>query len=210
MKRYLLAFGLIVTWLLAGCGQSAPQDADAAATSIVDYVTPSQQEGPYYPVNKPADRDNDLTQLEGASAAPRGDILEFGGTVYDSAGQPLPGILIEIWQTDASGIYDHPGDSNTAQRDRNFQFYGEATTAADGSYSFRTIMPGRYEPRPRHIHIKVKDGAEQELLTTQFYFAGDRQAPGGSAAPLLIELNDAQRSDGTPILFGQRDIVLRR
>lgn len=63
----------------------------------VTYVTPSQTEGPYYPVDKPEDRDNDLTVVPGASGAPAGQILEFSGRLYDAAGTPVENAIIEIW-----------------------------------------------------------------------------------------------------------------
>ncbi len=167
----------------------------------VTYFTPAQQEGPYYTVDKPADRDNDLVELAGATGVPAGTILEFGGTVYDATGMPLEGLVIEIWQTDDSGAYLHPRDPATDNRDRNFQFYGEATTDAAGRYDFRTIVPGEYEPRPVHIHVKIKaDGAE--LLTTQFYFEGD--------PALLITVTDGVDANGNPILVGERDVILQQ
>ena len=172
----------------------------------VDYITPAQQEGPYYPVDKPADRDNDLVDFAGATALPAGEILVLSGVVYDAGGMPLQGITVEIWQTDSSGVYDHPGDPGTAGRDPNFQFYGESVTGADGVYSFGTIVPGRYEPRPRHIHVKVKRAGEL-LLTTQFYFA-DEVSSGGEEATLLITRAQAEDDAGNPIWVGERDIVL--
>lgn len=72
-------------------------------TIDVTYFTPSQGEGPYYTVDNPADRDNDLTVVTGAQGTAAGEVIELGGTVYDAAGSPIPGILVEIWQTDASG-----------------------------------------------------------------------------------------------------------
>jgi protocatechuate 3,4-dioxygenase beta subunit len=193
-----------------------PEPAEPTPAAIeVTYFTPPQGQGPYYPVNKLDDRDNDLTVLEGAAGVPAGQIVEFDGVVYDAGGIPRPGVLIEIWQTDESGVYLHPGDPGTEQRDVNFQFYGEALSAADGSYSFRTILPGRYEPRPRHIHVKVKYEG-QELLTTQFYFADDPELAGESmfaqvgdeGAHLVISLKEGQDGDGKAILTGRRDIVL--
>lgn len=182
----------------------------------VTYVTPSQTEGPYYPVNKPADRDNDLVELEGAAGLPEGDILEFGGTLYDGAGMPVAGAIIEIWQTDNNGIYLHPQDPQTSRRDRNFQSYGEAMTAEDGRYRFRTIVPGHYEPRPRHIHVKVKRN-NQELLTTQFYFDNDAALASnsifaraqGDQLALIMAVTPGTDSSGNPILRGERDIILR-
>ena len=98
----------------------------------------------------------------------KGETLVLYGHVLDASGAPLSGYAVEIWQVDADGIYDHPGDANTAGRDMGFQFYGTARTDENGLFAFRTLVPARYEPRPRHIHFKVKqDGAE--LLTSQFY-----------------------------------------
>lgn len=203
---------------LATAAPTATPPLPATATSPpeaieVTYFTPAQQEGPYYTVNKPEDRDNDLTVVAGAAGSPSGQVIEFGGKVYDATGHPLPGATIEIWQTDTNGVYLHPNDPSTDQRDPNFQFYGEAVTAADGSYSFRTILPGQYEPRPRHIHVKVfLEG--QELLTTQFYFADDPDVASeplfttGDGVHLLIDLAEGQDAEGNPILVGQRDIVL--
>lgn len=192
------------------------EEAAAAIEPIaVTYFTPAQTEGPYYPVEKPADRDNDLTVLAGAAGSPAGQVVEFGGKVYDAAGLPIPGLTVEIWQTDTNGIYDHPGDRSTAQRDPNFQFYGEAVTAADGSYSFRTILPGQYEPRPRHIHAKIKNG-RQELLTTQIYFTGDPTleadgiflSGGNENEHLVLALSSGQDANGNPILVGEHNLIL--
>lgn len=187
-----------------------PTETETAVPAIepitVTYFTPAQQEGPYYPVTKLDDRDNDLVELAGAVGAPNGQILAFDGTVYDANGMPLEGVTIEIWQTDANGVYLHPGDPDTDSRDPNFQFYGEAVTDAAGHYSFRTLFPGQYEPRPRHIHVKVKlDG--QELLTTQFYFAGEIELQGDDAA-MLITTKPVQDEAGNEILVGQRDIIV--
>jgi len=172
----------------------------------VTYFTPAQQEGPYYPVDKPADLDNDLVDFAGAKKTPAGEVLSLAGVIYDANGRRVEGAVIEIWQTDNNGIYMHPGDPNTGRRDPNFQFYGEALTGADGVYIFRTILPGIYEPRPRHIHSKIKlDG--KELLTTQFYFSGE-VAFTGTEANLIIELAPAEDDMGNPIWIGERDIIL--
>jgi protocatechuate 3,4-dioxygenase beta subunit len=190
--------------------------ADSPAETIeVTYFTPPQQEGPYYPVDKPTDRDNDLTVFEGAAGSPAGQVLEFGGKMYDATGTPVQGAVIEIWQTDSSGVYLHPNDPSVESRDVNFQPYGEAVTGPDGGYSFRTILPGRYEPRPRHIHFKVKVNGE-EILTSQFYFQNDPEVEnqayfspsGGEGYYLLISIDEGQDTQGAPLLIGERDIVL--
>ena len=182
----------------------------------VEYFTPSQTEGPFYPVQKPEDVDNDLFVLEGAAGRPSGEILAFGGSLYDSTGMPVPGAVIEIWQTDDNGVYLHPGDPDSSQRDVNFQSYGEAITGEYGGFSFRTIMPGGYGSRPRHIHVKVGlDG--RDLLTTQFYFSNDAEASqdrifagaGEEVSALIMAVEEGFDDDGNPALIGRRDIILR-
>ena len=175
-------------------------------------LTPAQTEGPYYPVEKPADRDNDLTRVAGQAGQAEGEVLLLQGRLLTENGQPIPGAVIEIWQTDANGIYLHPNDPGVANRDAAFQSYGEAVTAADGSYAFRTILPGFYGGRPEHIHVKVKlNGAE--LLTTQFYFGGDERLNSDSIAEqagssVVMQLQPGTDELGNPVWTATQDIVL--
>lgn len=201
-----LSIALFALLFAAGCSTrttSTPLPGGAAP----DYFTPAQQEGPYYPVEKPADRDNDLVDLAGAAGEPAGQVLHLAGVVYDAVGNPVEGALVEIWQTDSSGAYMHPADPATDQRDPNFQFYGESVTGADGVYSFRTILPGLYGSRPRHIHFKVLADGEV-VLTSQFYFAGEVELRGPEQH-LLIQTAPAEDDEGRAILVGERDIVLQ-
>ena len=203
-----------------GASTAEGQEEEALDEAVfpieVTYHTPSQAEGPYYPVEKPPDRDNDLVVLEDAGRTAAGEILVFGGRLYDAAGMPVAGAVVEIWQTDDNGAYLHPRDPDSWRRDVNFQSYGEAVTGEDGGYSFRTIMPGSYAPRPRHIHVKVRLG-ERELLTTQFYFSNDPEVTadrifaGASddGKALIMVVEEGLDAAGNSILTGRRDIVLR-
>ena len=145
----------------------------AAAAGLPLPLTPAQTEGPYYPVTLPVDTDADLTRI-GNGAPARGQALIIDGKLVDRDRQEIGDARVEIWQTDHQGIYMHPNEGRTAQRDMNFQFYGETRTGADGSFRFRTIVPAPYSGRPRHIHAKVTLPGGR-TLTTQFYFAGDRE-----------------------------------
>ena len=131
-----------------------------------------------------------------------GDILVLYGQVLDINGKPVPEAIVEIWQTDASGAYDHPNDPSTDERDLSFQFFGQNVTNDDGWYVFRTIVPGEYEPRPRHIHYKVKQDGKT-LLTSQFYFTNDIaeveqedmfQAVGDGGNALLLQLIQGEQN----------------
>jgi protocatechuate 3,4-dioxygenase beta subunit len=185
-----------------------------AALLIIGYggaqsVTPSQQEGPFYPLEKLDDRDNDLTVVAGSGLTAAGDLLLLTGTVRDDDGQPVAAAVVEIWQTDVAGIYLHPNDPGTESRDRGFQFYGESVTAADGGYAFRTVLPGQYEPRPRHIHFKVRI-ADEVVLTSQLYFTGfEGGATARAPAELTVQLSPATDALYPVAYLGEKDIVLR-
>jgi protocatechuate 3,4-dioxygenase, beta subunit len=155
--------------LIVAAGASLLPLHPTLATALI--ATPSQTEGPFYPTALPADTDNDLVQVRGQAAQAMGTVLHLQGRVLDLNGRPVEGALVEIWQCDAQGIYDHPGQPGRERRDRAFQGYGRMM-AADGRYSFRTLKPVAYPGRTPHIHVKVAT-AGGGLLTSQFYIAGE-------------------------------------
>ncbi len=163
--------------------------------------TPSQTEGPFYPVALPADSDFDLLR-NGRMNYPHGQPAWVEGTVLDTAGRPVAGAVVEIWQCDHAGHYHHPGDGGRA--DPTFQGFGRVSVGPDGSYRFRTLKPVPYTGRTPHIHVKVRL-ARQELLTTQLYVAGD---PGNERDGLWRRLNDTDRAALT-IPFVPQDNSLR-
>lgn len=150
-------------------------------------LTPRQTEGPFYPVELPADRDGDLL-LNGARRYAHGQPVAFSGNVRDRAGRPLAGAVVEIWQCDQNGHYHHPGDGGRA--DPAFQGYGRVSADADGRWRFRTLRPAPYSGRTPHIHMKVRQGA-RELLTTQVYVEGD---PGNERDGLWRRLSSEDRA----------------
>jgi protocatechuate 3,4-dioxygenase beta subunit len=135
-------------------------------------VTPPQTEGPFYPTSFPTDMDNDLVQVRGQAAQAMGTVLHLEGRVLDLNGRPVEGALVEIWQCDAQGFYDHPRQPGRERRDSAFQGYGRMLAAAGGRYSFRALKPVAYPGRTPHIHFKVAT-ASGGLLTSQFYIAGE-------------------------------------
>ena len=83
--------------------------------------TPSDYEGPFYPITKQQDEDNDLIHFAGLAEQAKGDILNLKGVVIDTKGQPQKGVIVEIWQTDPQGRYRHPRDTSPGKRDPYFQ-----------------------------------------------------------------------------------------
>jgi protocatechuate 3,4-dioxygenase beta subunit len=137
--------------------------------------TPAQMEGPYYPRAIPADADADLIRVAGQPRLARGLPLLLEGLVRGPDGAALPGARVEIWQADDAGIYLHPGDSRLAQRDPGFQGFGRTVADGAGRYAFRTIRPGLYTGRTRHIHLRAAAADGRGALTTQVYFPGEPQ-----------------------------------
>lgn len=163
--------------LLVGAGIGAgllPLSAAVAADAV---PTPPQTEGPFYPAGLPADSDNDLVQVRGQQVRALGEVLHLQGRVIGVDGRPLAGSLVEIWQCDARGLYDHPRQSGRDRRDAAFQGYGRVMADADGLYRFRTLKPVAYPGRAPHIHLKAATG-DGRRLTSQFYVAGDPRNDG--------------------------------
>ena len=166
-RRGLSRRGLVFTGLGLMILSAAPASRAAALVA-----TPRQTEGPFYPDSLPLDHDNDLLRVEGQAGRAAGTPLQLFGRVLTGSARPLAGLRVEIWQCDASGRYHHPRDRGSA--DPAFQGYGQATTAADGSYRFRTLRPVSYPGRTPHIHFAIS-GAGVGRLTTQMYVAGEPQ-----------------------------------
>lgn len=155
----------------ASAALAAPQVLWAQAALV---VTPGQTEGPFYPRSLPTDRDADLVRVQGQPAQAVGHVTHISGRVLNKRGEVVRGAMVEIWQCDANGVYNHPGDSGQRSRDVAFQGYGRTDVDVSGRYTFRTIRPVAYPGRTPHIHFKVHaPGAG--VLTTQMYVDGEPQ-----------------------------------
>ncbi len=129
--------------------------------------TPSQTEGPFYPVVKIPLRQNLVLKPDTLI----GEAITLQGKVLDVFGRPISGVKIEIWQCDGQGIYDHPNQPSQNKFDLSFSGFGATVTEEDGRYLFQTLFPVPYSSRPPHIHVKLWRG-DHELLTTQLYLKG--------------------------------------
>lgn len=167
-RRELLQLSLIssVTGILGMSG--------SLAKALALMPTPSETEGPFYPVINQKDKDADLTQIEGYINRADGQYIVISGRVIDVSGRPVGKAMLDIWQADANGRYRHPRDPNKSRLDHNFQGWAVIQTDEEGLYRFKTVMPGAYPAsstwtRPPHIHVKIfKPG--YVALTTQMYF----------------------------------------
>jgi len=103
------------------------------------------------------------------------------GRVIDVDGNPISGAMIDVWQTDANGLYDIQESNDVSGNLR-----GLFKTDADGKYEFRTIRPvpypipadgpvgkmlrsvNRHEWRAAHIHAIVEAPGYRQVTTHIF------------------------------------------
>ncbi len=159
-------------------------------------TTPSEEHGPTFGHSGLGPLDNDLLQNFGlAGETAIGPRIIVHGRVRDEFGRPVAGALLEVWQANAGGRYRHAREGYIAPLDPNFGGCGRVITGADGSYEFRTVMPGPYpwpngpnDWRPAHIHFSVFGAGFAQRLITQMYFEGDPLIP---LCPIVRTIHDA-------------------
>ncbi len=181
--------------LLTGLTVGAVTLAAGRAVKAACSLTPYQIDGPFYPTAV-QDHDWDLTHVSGRSGRAEGQVIEVTGQVRDAKCKPVPGCVIEVWQANIHGRYDHRLDEPRGRPlDPNFQGYARFATDKDGAYRFVTIIPGSYLAmgdwiRPPHIHFKAH-APFNPSVTTQMYFAGH---PLNGKDLLLAPLSLEQRT----------------
>jgi protocatechuate 3,4-dioxygenase beta subunit len=174
--------------MLAGCGGSGGASSIPAAgatptpsaapvgTSGACAVTPEGEIGPYFTDDSLSgfNRSNILANLDG-TAVQAGVPLTLTVQVYDTqAGcAAMSGVQIDVWHCSASGVYSDEASENTSSQTwlRGYQITGSA-----GTVTFTTIVPGWYQGRATHIHVRARskynaasstgDGSN----TTQLFF----------------------------------------
>ena len=161
-------------------------------SSLVDLLngsptgTESSVLGPFYVAGAPLVPVG--ASLVGDNAGAR---VLMRGRVLDTTGHPLPGALLDLWQTDAAGVYSQ---MDPAQAPFNLRCRMHAD--AQGRYALITVKPhfysvpydgpvgdllragGRHAWRPSHFHVVVTAPGHRRLVTEIFaaddpYIDGD-------------------------------------
>jgi protocatechuate 3,4-dioxygenase beta subunit len=142
--------------------------------------TLSEITGPLFGHEAVVPGDSDLTRNAGTGNEAMGERLIVVGRVLDEEERPVPNTLIEIWQANSAGRYQHETDHHNAPLDPNFIGAGRCMTNDKGEYRFLSIRPGAYpwlnHPnawRPAHIHLSLFGPSFLTRLVTQFFFPGD-------------------------------------
>ena len=138
-------------------------------------VRPAQMEGPYF-VDTKLNR-SDIRSDPGSGQVPGGLPFDLTLNVSKMSGAscaPLAGVLVDIWQCDADGVYSGVKDTDGLFDTRGKSFLrGHQITDAQGRARFTTIYPGWYPGRTVHIHFKLRtqpNAARGEEFTSQLYF----------------------------------------
>ncbi len=147
-------------------------------------LTPSQTVGPYWSIG--------MTWPDGADVVPEGTPGAFwlSGVVRDGAGEPLADGLVETWQADPDGRFDHPDDPRGPRPPSvpGFRGFARVATGPDGTWRIRTVKPGPL-PAPGggtqapHLDLSVFARGLLDRVVTRVYFADEEAA--NAADPVL-------------------------
>lgn len=107
-----------------------------------------------------------------------GEPLTITGTVYDTDGEPAPGIIVYAYHTDDTGIYP-PDERYTGWARRHGELRGWARTDEDGRYRFDTIRPASYPSgtNPQHVHMHIIEPGCCTYWISSVHFTDDPLLP---------------------------------
>jgi protocatechuate 3,4-dioxygenase alpha subunit len=161
--------------------------------------TPSQTVGPYLRIVSDL-----MNRHHIAEAGAEGTHIRIEGQVVDGNHAPVPDALVEVWQANAAGRYDHPDDTHDKPLDPACKGWGRAPTDSEGRFWFETVKPGPVPGRGNVLqapHLNLTIFARGMLLHayTRLYFADETAA--NEVDPVLNAVPPARR--GT--LVARRD-----
>jgi protocatechuate 3,4-dioxygenase alpha subunit len=152
--------------------------------------TPSQTVGPFYAIGLTAKPMNVLV-----TEATQGEKIRIEGQVFDGDGQHVPDAMVEIWQANAYGRYQHPDDKQEKPLDPGFMGWGRSGTDAQGVYWFETVKPGSVPGTDDSVqapHVNVCVFARGMLVHafTRIYFDDE---PANETDPVLSSIKNKAR-----------------
>ena len=153
--------------------------------------TPSQTVGPFFHDGLFSGEENILVNDQ-----TRGQRIYIKGRVLDGDGNPVPDAMVEIWQADAQGIYNHPADPKCQEADIHFRGFGRSDTVADGQFLFKTIKPGSVawegkQMQAPHVNVRVFARGMLTHAVTRLYFSDES---ANETDPVLNLIDTERRS----------------
>jgi protocatechuate 3,4-dioxygenase alpha subunit len=154
--------------------------------------TPSQTVGPFFHDGLMTRPDWNILVDDRA----QGQRILIKGQVIDGDGAPVPDALVEIWQADANGCFNHPADPNQAKADPYFRGFGRSDTVNNGQFTFKTVKPGvvafdESQDQAPHINLRVFSRGMLIHAYTRLYFADEKAA--NAADPVLNLVDELRR-----------------
>jgi protocatechuate 3,4-dioxygenase, alpha subunit len=129
-----------------------------------------------------------------AGEGAQGERIRLEGVIVDGTGSVVRDALVEIWQADANGRYDHPEDRREGKPvDPAFRGFGRAAADfATGLWWFETVKPGPVPGRhggdmAPHVSVAVFARGINVHLNTRIYFADEADANAQDPVLRLIE-----------------------
>jgi protocatechuate 3,4-dioxygenase alpha subunit len=86
--------------------------------------------------------------------------------------------MLELWQADSNGKYNHPDDPQEKIPDPAFRGYGRLPTDKNGSAVFEIVRPGRVPGidgalQAPHVNVHIFARGILRHVSTRIYFGGD-------------------------------------
>jgi protocatechuate 3,4-dioxygenase beta subunit len=169
-------------WVLLADVLGISTAVEDIATRRPAAATPNTIAGPFYRPDAPEIAPGGTISRDG-----RGEPVAVAGRIADTAGAPVGGALVEVWQASHEGLYEN----QEPDRQPEFNLRGRLRSDGAGRFAFRTIRPRGYAlpgdgpvgrllaalglplDRPAHLHFRIAAPGFQTLTTHVF----DRDDP---------------------------------
>src|SRR4029450_8226983 len=143
--------------------------------------------------------------------------VKVSGCISDTAGRPIEGVTIDVWEDAPNGLYDLQDPEQPA-----YNLRGRFTTDANGEYAFVALRPepypipydgaggellkymGHHPWRPGHIHFMLSKDGYQSLISQIYdsetkYLDNDSVFPGKQS--LIGKFNKAPAGADTDLVL---------
>ncbi len=169
--------------------------------------TPSQTVGPFFHPTLIKSGENIL-----ADDQTNGQHILIIGKVFDGGGKPMTDALLEIWQADAQGFFNHPADPNCTWADPHFHGFGRSSTVDDGRFEFKTVKPGPVaghggQPQAPYINIRIFSRGLLIQVYTRLYFSDES---ANQSDPTLNSIEPGRRSTLIAVRQESSDLPIYR
>ena len=130
-----------------------------------------------------------------------GERIRIEGRIFDGLGALARDVLVEIWQANADGRYNHPADRQEGKAiDPSFRGWGRTGTNFEtGLYTFETIKPGPvigrrgHRPMAPHVNVWLAARGINIGLSTRLYFSDEAEA--NTQDPVLNIIEPRERRE---------------